>query len=124
MYEMKEYFDTSNYGDFRTDAFKRDYRYYLHSNERKGVPGLFKDECKGKIIKEFIGLRSKMYSVDIHDDKRKMATAGVKTVKDAGETKFMLAMNSRENLAWSCYGTVTNVANGHVDFKVVTKLKV
>ena len=44
--------------------------------------------------------------------------------KDAGETKFMLAMNSRENLAMSCFGTVTNVANGHVDFKVVTKFKV
>lgn len=84
MYEMRQYFDTSNYGDFTIDEnkakFIHDYRYYLFSNDRKAVPGLFKDEAKGKVIKEFIGLRSKMYSVDILDDERKMATAGVKTV--------------------------------------------
>ena len=80
---MRDSFDTSNYVKFRQDEFRRDYRYYLYSNERKAVPGLFKDESEGKLIREFIGLRSKMYSIDVFelpDDQRKMTSAGVKKV--------------------------------------------
>ena len=67
---MKDQFDTSNYPR----------HHYLFSLDNKAVPGLFKDECGGKVISEFVGLRSKLYSVKINDDleSHKMAAAGVK----------------------------------------------
>ena len=70
IHDMRRHFDTSNY--------PKDH--YLYSNENKAVPGLFKDECGGKVISEFVGLRSKLYHVLIDDDKNpsKMAAAGVK----------------------------------------------
>ena len=48
IHDIHRHFDTSNYP---TD-------YYLYSNENKAVPGLFKDECGGKVISEFVSLRS------------------------------------------------------------------
>ena len=37
----------------------------LHDDSNKRIPGLFKDECNVRPIKEFVGLRSKMYSLSI-----------------------------------------------------------
>lgn len=57
------YFDFSNY----------DSSHGLYSAQFKKVPGLFKDECKGKIIKSFVGLRSKMYCLKVKEnDKEEM----------------------------------------------------
>ena len=39
--------------------------HFLHSNQNKKVLGRFKDETSGTPIKEFVGLRSKMYSLNI-----------------------------------------------------------
>ena len=55
----KEYFDLSNYS--------RNSKYFC--NDNKKILGKMKDEYDGNVIKEFIGLRSKMYS--IHDTKKK-----------------------------------------------------
>jgi len=37
--------------------------HYLHSNENKKVLGKMKDECAGRPIAEYVGLRPKMYSI-------------------------------------------------------------
>ena len=41
------------------------------------VPGFFKDEYGGKPIQEFVGLRSKMYSIKGADGAEKSAAKGV-----------------------------------------------
>ena len=51
--KTREQYDTSNYSK----------EHYLFSNENKKVLGKFKDECGGVPIKEYVGLRPKMYSV-------------------------------------------------------------
>lgn len=57
-HNMKQYFDFSEYPE----------DHFCHSNDNKKVIGKFKDEVHGKIITEFVGLRSKMYSYIVQDD--------------------------------------------------------
>ena len=66
MYDKKEQFDLS---DMKLEQFK-------HS-ENKKVVGMFKDETKGKPISEFIGLRSKMYSIELNDGSEKKTAKGI-----------------------------------------------
>jgi len=49
----------------------------LHSDKNKKVIGMFKDECAGKIMDEFVGLRSKLYSYMV-DGKESKKCKGVK----------------------------------------------
>ena len=70
IFNMRHYLDLSNY--------PKDH--YLYSEHNKGVPGFFKDECKGEIIKEFVGLRAKCYSILLESNDRKIATAGLRKV--------------------------------------------
>ena len=53
--EQKQYYDFSEYPE----------DHVLHSTENQSVVGKFKDEMEGKIITEFVGLRSKLYSLTI-----------------------------------------------------------
>ena len=43
----------------------------LYSTENKDVPGKFKSEVKEADVAEFIGLRSKMYSIKLANGKDK-----------------------------------------------------
>ena len=60
MEEQKEYYDFSEY--------PKDH--FLYSTENQAVVGKYKDEMEGKIITEFVGLRSKLYSLTIQDEKK------------------------------------------------------
>jgi hypothetical protein len=74
--ENKNYFDLSNY--------PKDHFCFDGSN--KAVIGKFKDETDGKPITNFIGLRSKMYSIKLDDNKEKATGKGIK--KQALKTKI------------------------------------
>ena len=66
MYDNKEHFDLS---DMKLEQFK-------HS-ENKKVVGKFKDETQGIPICEFVGLRSKMYSIKLDDNSEKKTAKGI-----------------------------------------------
>ena len=54
--DLQDYFDTSSYP--QANIFK-----FPHVNKK--VLGMMKDECGGKVMKEFVGLRPKMYSYKV-----------------------------------------------------------
>ena len=66
MYEYKELFDLSDMSGKFND------------NVNKKVIGKMKMEYPNKVIKEFIGLRSKMYSIKLDDDEETKKAKGVK----------------------------------------------
>ena len=65
------HFDTSNYPNDARGLF---------SNVNAKVVGKMKDECGGQAPRQFVGLRSKMYSLQIRRDDRKpkMTAKGIK----------------------------------------------
>ena len=66
MYESKEHFNLS---DMKLEQFK--------DSENKKVVGKFKDKTRGIPISEFIGLRSKMYSIKLDDGSDKKTAKGI-----------------------------------------------
>ena len=66
MLDNNEQFDLS---DMKQEQFK--------NLENKKVVGKFKDETQGIPICEFIGLRSKMYSIKLDDDSEKKTAKGI-----------------------------------------------
>ncbi len=55
--DVPEWYDTSNYNEDHP----------LFSKKNKKVAGMMKDECGGKQIIKFVGLRSKLYSYEMAD---------------------------------------------------------
>ena len=49
----------------------------LFDNSKKNVPGFFKDEMAGTLIRSFCGLHAKCYSILTFDNEQKLATAGI-----------------------------------------------
>uniref|UniRef100_A0A8D8URN2 C2H2-type domain-containing protein n=1 Tax=Cacopsylla melanoneura TaxID=428564 RepID=A0A8D8URN2_9HEMI len=66
-FHMKE-LDTSDYPQ----------NHFLHSNNNKKVLGMFKDELCGEVMKEFVGLASKLYSFTTVKGKVVKKAKGVK----------------------------------------------
>ena len=67
---MDAKFDTSN--------FPKDYPSGIPVGKNKKVIGMFKNECGGKIVKEFVGLRAKLYSYKMHEGQEEKKCKGVK----------------------------------------------
>ena len=75
MYNHKALYDLSDYSD--------DHDYYKNNNlnidlTNKKIIGKFKYETNGIPIIEFIGLRSKMYSIKLLNEKEKNRAKGIK----------------------------------------------
>ncbi|KAE9522903.1 hypothetical protein AGLY_016714 [Aphis glycines] len=68
IYDLFPYFDTSNY--------PKDH--YCFSENHKNQPGYFKDEMGGKILKEFVSLRPKLYAYKIVNNDEVKKAKGVK----------------------------------------------
>ena len=88
-----KYFDMSDYPP----------NHFLHSKLNCKVLGRFKDECAGKPAVEFVGLRSKMYSLLLNSDDAsenvKMTAKGIKRCfvnKRLRHDMYLQALRSRE----------------------------
>ena len=68
--KLKEYFDFSNYPP----------DHFLFCEDRKKIPGFFKDESGGKIITKFISLKSKMYSFITEENEQERRSFKLKGV--------------------------------------------
>ena len=77
MHQHKEFLDLSNQ--------PKDSKYY--SNDNKKVPGKMKDEYGGRLIYEFIGLKSNVYSIRDINRQEKSTDKGHNSLIKYGEFK-------------------------------------
>ena len=68
--DVKDRFDTSDYPDNHPSG--------IPTGINKKVLGMFKDEVGGKIIKEFVGLRAKLYSYKMYEGEESKKCKGIK----------------------------------------------
>ena len=77
------YYDMDNHNHlFDTSNYRKDH--FLYSLKNRRVLGKFKDEVHGEIIDEFVGLRSKMYSLNVLSGESKKTSKGIKKKVVAG----------------------------------------
>ena len=86
--DLKPFFDTSDYPP----------NHKCYSLTNKKVIGKFKDECNGIPIKEFIGLRSKLYSFITNDNRVQKKAKGIKKCVIKHEITFTDFKNCLMNL--------------------------
>ena len=96
-FKHKHLFDFSNY--------PKDSKFFDETNKK--VIGKMKDESEGKIIDEFIGLKSKMYFMKNIDGKESNTAKGVNVATDINEFKDTLFNKKiirhkmrRQNIKW------------------------
>ena len=63
---------------FDTSGYPRNHSSGIQAGLNKKVIGLFKDEADGKIISEFVGLRSKLYALKMLEGSESKKCKGVK----------------------------------------------
>lgn len=89
MRENSEFFDTSDY--------PVDKQFNITPMNMK-VPGLFKDECSGQIIKRFISLRSKSYAIEFMNGQtiKKLKSVSKSVTKSLQFNDYLRVLNSNE----------------------------
>ena len=75
--DVNKWFDTSNFPKDHTDRDGNKSSIPIGVNKK--VPGLFKDECGGKQMVEFIGLRPKLYACDVEGVGESKRAKGIKS---------------------------------------------
>ena len=98
MFQDQDLFDFSGYPK----------THFCFSNENKKVIGKMKDELNGSLMKEFVGLRAKMYSLEY--DGRKSMT------KDKGVKKYIIKQQQLKhsdyrNCLFDCCGEYLHTMN-------------
>ena len=78
--DVEKMFDTSNYPKEHPSGIK--------TGINKKVIGMMKDECGGKQIKEFVGLRSKLYTYIKSDGEEEKKCKGIKKKVIKNKIKF------------------------------------
>ena len=94
MQNFSDHLDTSSYP---TDS-GRDALDTLYSRRNEKVLGKFKDECNGTAPLEFVGLRSKMYSLLVSRKQTKITAKGVKksyVKKHLTHNMFLHTLNNK-----------------------------
>ena len=90
---IQERFDTSNY--------PADHRSGIPSGVNKKVIGMFKDECAGKIMQGFVGLRPKAYAFTVKGGKTIKRAKGVKKAvvkKNLTFDNYMHCLRSQQDI--------------------------
>ena len=85
-----EWFDFSNYNKEHENF----------NNDNHLIPGKMKDEMGGKVITEFVGLRSKMYSVLLQNQKVKKTAKGFtrNMQKDIRHDNYLQCIDDDDNM--------------------------
>jgi hypothetical protein len=105
----KDRFDLSNYGDNPDTAFLKD-------DTNKKVLGAMKDEAEGFPIRQFVGLRPKMYSYVLDSGENEKKAKGIKKAvikKQLNHQKFLNSLEART-------AEEINGDNNKVNFKTIT----
>ena len=108
----------SNWFDFSN--FPKDHPNFRENN--KMVPGKFKDESPNNQIMEFVGLRSKMYSILPKEGEKKATAKGVNQRITRRVIKHMDYRNCLMNNEQMYHETV-NIAHDHHQLETSTTLK-
>ena len=83
--DVESMFDTSNYPKIHKSG--------ILTGKNKKVLGVFKDECGGKQIDEFVGLRAKSYSYTVEDSERSERGEASEEKKCKGVKKNVIEEN-------------------------------
>ena len=97
-------FKTDVYEGFYQDKNLFSFSYYSHDLKffdpvNKKIIGKMKDEFKGKIISEFVGLKSKMHSLTDVDNEENKKAKGVNknVVKNIRDEEYIDVMFNKKN---------------------------
>ena len=73
---------------FDTSAYPKDHPSGIKTGVNKKVIGMMKDECSGKIMEGFVGLRAKLYATKMNDGVESKKCKGINKVVTKNDIAF------------------------------------